>query len=199
MAEGIFNKITLALLFALLLVGVYSGLKNVDSEKLLQAVKNDTIKAGAGALYFAQGLSATTPAWKIDWLPPKEKYIYILEEIPYPDSSDFIAVAIIATIIFVIISHIEWFKTTFKGFILAVVLLLTSIIGAWVLWKVGMYYLYFAGCDSIGITTQECINTRNSFLEKVDDFGIPILVITFISALVVTKHTVASMLKILGK
>ena len=147
------KALTLFLLLATLVSAGIIGFKSIDDkESFLNLTKNDTAEAGKGIFLYSWGMMESTGAWQKDYLPlkldglrlksvPDGKLIFLLEDMPYPDSTLFIVPILLVLALLAI-----YVPQTLSGKIkLALFVFLLVVVLYFVQMIIAHHYMYVGG------------------------------------------------------
>jgi len=152
----------------------------VDPGALLnQTIENPLATAGKIFVY-SQGLSITTPSIRFKWIPftDKDKYVYLLEDIPLLDTTDLLPLVLVTLVALMIMNWLPIFKDGFKGLMLKVLILIIIWMITWGVWKLFWYLAYVWSANSMGIDPHIAISARNKTINEFKDVLMPIFLST---------------------
>ncbi len=183
------NGVITIILLAIMGFGVVSGLQNLGREnidKLVTAFQEDNNvsiqKKGGAAMLFFISQGAIAPAIRKDWLPPKDKYIYILEDFPVLDGTDFILIIPFLFLAIWIAKKIE-FDSLWKNILAKILLLVFFALFGYVAWKIIMLYVYYWSAETIGIGKDMAIMFREKIIDATARFAGLMTALTLVAAL----------------
>jgi hypothetical protein len=178
-----------ALLVALVLYGVVSGLEVIDDESLnlIADTTNTTIpeKIGHFAIWSIT-FNSLNPAYRYE-LPFTDKYIVPLNDIPFFDATD---------IPFIVLMFIiaNWFLTKailHRNYIVnkiyKILILILVVVISFLIWKTLIYYAYLWSSAKIGMGVEQAIATREAFLANIKDLSLPLLILSGFGGLAIYK------------
>ena len=184
----IVDKILWTVISGFIVFGLFSSMQ--ASGISFEEIKNRTIsepgKTSISLFLCSQGLGMTTPALTKDWLPPKGKYTFILEDMPFLDAVDIIPVAIAIIVALIVVFYVPLFKFSENGLLgvlYSCLLFVFLILFAVIVWKIIWYFVMIASCGNLGI--ENVLEVRASLLSKTQDILKPLFlvsILTFIGA-----------------
>jgi hypothetical protein len=183
------NGVITAIFIAVFLVGIYSGLKAMGDENVdlfFGNLKNQTNisvqRKGSASLLLFPSLNSITPASRFDWIPPEGLHIFMLEDIPLIDGTDFILIIPFLLITIWLLKKVDfesmWKNILFKGLIYSGVALFGFII-----WKVSMYFVYLWSGMTLGFTREFLISLREEMIISTGNLFLPMMVVSIIASL----------------
>jgi len=180
------------LLLSIMGFGIYSGIQSMGEENINtieESFKNNNItlqrKGIAGASFFISQ-NAVTPSLMKDWLPPKGKYIFILEDLPLLDGTDFIIIIPFLLLAIWICKYIDT-DSAFKNFLFKALLIIGFVVFGYVLWKVFMLWLYYWSGQTLGISKEILINFRIGVNNAIGKYTGLLTVLTLAGAIGIFK------------
>lgn len=183
MVLSIVNKILLFIMLGFLVFSLYNTIEEMDNkEELYQEITGNPINTTKGLLLFWYGYSGTTPSYVNDWLPkwihPKNKFSYMIEDVPLPDSTDLLIIIPLILITFWILRRFDYFKHG-QGLIWSIIIMLLVIIISWVTLKIIHYELMMQGIQSLGLNKEIVLANRMEINQGVKNY-VPTFIILFL-------------------
>lgn len=189
------GKIAWAFMISLLAFGMYSAVteSEIQPETLKDLSIENPREFSINFFLFAEGYNILTPAIQKDWLPPKDKYIFILEDFPYPDATDFIPI-ILGLLAGMLLSKLVWYifddfkqKHNVLSKVLNLLIFLITIIIFWIGWRIIWYNLMIQGGIGLGMTKEAILAARQKTIASTKDFAKVFMVVTLSSITVGLK------------
>lgn len=177
------NKLIIFVMLGFLVFGFFRVIEEApEKEKLFETLTNEPVNASRDLFLFWYGYSGITPAYVNDWLPasinPKGEHVFLLEDIPLPDSTDlFVIIPLVLSTIF-ILKHIPYFRKGW-GVLWAILIVFVIILGGWVALKYVHYQLMYQGAEALHINPELVLEERAKLNTNVKDY-VPTMIILFL-------------------
>lgn len=167
---GLLKTIGIVSIIVLMAVGafqVYGTSKDVINESFAErpaGTAKDLLLVGAA-------IDLTSPAWQKEWIGSPDKKTFLLEDLPWPDSRE-LWFLFLPYWVFIATPLFRKLNENANGFLETVGWVLVAyILGAvvvWILWKAFLYWLMINRAASIGISSEEILAIRQSFMARMD-------------------------------
>ncbi len=180
-ASGALNTI----LFVFVLFGVYGALAVTDDAWAIAQAGTESAENGASLACYVISYASVTPALRIDWLPPEGTYWFLLEDIPFPDGTDFLVLGVLVSIAIFFLRRtvLKEQRPKLKAYVVSASIVLGVIVVGWVLLKLIAFFLMLGCGQSIGLTQEAILAGRAAAIEGVSAAGavIPSLMLALFS------------------
>ena len=180
---------TLAKILAvvMLFIGVttaYLELTDESKDEIISNLSANPLKGGALGSCFLVSYNYVTASYQYEWLGNPDTKIFMLEDIPLPDSFDVIPIGIIIMIVFVFLKYTLFAQPrSIKTYVIAGISMIASIFVLWVFIKTIMYFLMMGCGDGIGLTKDMIDLARSAVANKYSEFNL------FYSSLLITAFS----------
>ena len=165
---ALLGKIGILVLVVTLALGVYEAFDSLpDKADMVKSIGDNSTNISTFAKgwgNFAWGLMLTTGAWQKDWLPewinPKGELLFIVEDMPYLDSTAFIVPILFALLVFGIAKMFGWYPDRFWGMFFFWIAILFLMLVLVVIQYVIAYHALMLGGDQLGIGADKALSIR---------------------------------------
>jgi len=191
MVVSLINKLLIAVMLGFLLFGFVGAMEDIeDKQALIEQFSVDPVNMSKATLFFWYGYSGITPSITIDWLPekihPKDELLFIIEDMPLPDSTDlFLIIPLVLLTIFVL-RRIDFFKHG-TGIFWAIMIVLAVILLSWAGLKILQYNLLLDGIRTLGLSQEALFAKRALLNDGVKDYMPTFIIITLFTFVAVIK------------
>lgn len=191
MIGNILSKLGTILLITMLIFGLYTAMRqSEDPKKILKNITEEPQKKTPALACYAISFGAITPSITKEWIPPKDKKIFILEDFPLPDGTDFLFLGITVLLTFLILK-VTLLNTgnNWKKWVLAILILLLVITLSWIILKIATYFSMYACGESIGLDKESIDKSREQVNQGYAKTGtlLPSVLLTIFVGLTVVK------------
>jgi hypothetical protein len=174
---GFFDWLTTIMIIALICAGGYNALQNNKDNPEVKAIANNISLEKAGSITcFALGYNSITPAFQKDWLPesiqPKGNLLYMIEDVPLPDTTDFIILGIVALITITILRYTIMRLEGISKWFIAIGILLAVMIVFWIIIKIVAYNMMTGCAHDLGVSKELALQIRQESINSANKTGL---------------------------
>lgn len=186
-----------ALLFAMIMFSMYNVAVTLDDDSLnnmfsnvnntiVTQAKDAAIATGEKVGYFglfAQTLNNLVPTFRYN-IPGTDKYYIGINDIPYFDATDLFIMIPLIILPFI---YLKKRYMAVQGFdkLEILLLLLLLIIGSFLIAKIAEYWLYMHSSSQLGLSAEQAIAIRESFIEKTEASKAVLLIVSVMGGLAI--------------
>lgn len=186
-----FKSLLNAIIFVFIIYGVYSALSaSTNPGAVVENLAADPVATGGALVCYGYAYSSVTPAWQIDWLPPEGYLIFMVEDIPFPDGTDFLPLGIVMLAVMIVLRlTVLKNKPGIRQYLIAAGIIAGVLVISWIILKIVMYLLMLSCGMQLGFSEETVLAARATSIDAMTKakFIWPMLVLSLFSGAVIMR------------